>query len=472
MISPGVGVSVGGAGVDLDITQPTAGSLSLVVDSSTQITVSHTGASDNVGIDHIVLEWSPNGTSSWTTLSSDTSFPYVHSGLTASTAYYYRATVYDAAGNNSTTATVNDTTSAPAGGTVYFTEDFETALPAAYNSDGTLALNVNGGWDGNDCATFTLPAIVADNDYALPDWAVFAANQSRHVFIGFAEYYGANWASAIPSTGTCKPLIVHPFVGGNAKRMIHHLRLIDTGAGTPVDVGIMYPEHGQTRSANDVICDVTEALTTDVNTTTNAITENNHLRQTGDRYYYTNAGGQPNAIGGLTVDRYYNVIRVDANTFQLAENFDDAIAGTNINLTSVGTGTHTFTFNDLFVPAGNLSKWFWHEIELDMDAKVVRWWLTARDNQINVLQPIPNNGNFLNGGGVPTYATVSCTRRLIVEKQMEDPALPGSYDPGDYWLNADYGFYGNWTGQPTKEIDTWITADNATDVAAPVGFQV
>lgn len=84
--------------------------------------------------------------------------------------------------------------------------------------------------------------------------------------------------------------------------------------------------------------------TTTVNTGTDTITETAHTLATGDSVRYANGGGTD--IGGLTNGTTYWAILVDANNFKLATSLANALAGTAIDLTSVGTGTaHTISEN-------------------------------------------------------------------------------------------------------------------------------
>ena len=46
--------------------------------------------------------------------------------------------------------------------------------------------------------------------------------------------------------------------------------------------------------------------------------------------------------GGLSVTNYW-IIKIDADTFKLATSAANALAGTAVDITSVGTGTHTLT---------------------------------------------------------------------------------------------------------------------------------
>lgn len=64
------------------------------------------------------IERSPNGSSSWTTLTTITlpaTLTYTHTGLTPSTTYYYRIVAIDAANNTSTPSSASATTSAQTG---------------------------------------------------------------------------------------------------------------------------------------------------------------------------------------------------------------------------------------------------------------------------------------------------------------------------------------------------------------------
>jgi len=85
------------------------------------------------------------------------------------------------------------------------------------------------------------------------------------------------------------------------------------------------------------------ASSSTVSTTANTITISNHGLSTFDRATY-DVNGQT-AIGGLSNGTLYNVIKVDANTFKLATNYTNCLAGTPISLTSVsGSTTQKFNF--------------------------------------------------------------------------------------------------------------------------------
>jgi microcystin-dependent protein len=78
-----------------------------------------------------------------------------------------------------------------------------------------------------------------------------------------------------------------------------------------------------------------------VNITTEEITVTGHsYRRTGFRVRVSSSG---TIIGGLAISTDYYVIIVNANTIKLATTRANALAGTAINLTSQGTGTHTIS---------------------------------------------------------------------------------------------------------------------------------
>lgn len=85
------------------------------------------------------------------------------------------------------------------------------------------------------------------------------------------------------------------------------------------------------------------ASSSTVSTSSNTITISNHGLSTFDRATYdTNS---ETAIGGLSNGTLYYVIKIDDNTFKLATNYANCVAGTPISLTSVsGSTTQKFNF--------------------------------------------------------------------------------------------------------------------------------
>jgi fibronectin type 3 domain-containing protein len=105
-----------------DTTVPTAPSgLTASAASSTQIGVSWTASTDNVGVTGYRLErCSGAGCSSFTQIATPTATSYTDTGLTAASSYTYRVRATDAAGNlssysSSASATTQSTSSGPVG---------------------------------------------------------------------------------------------------------------------------------------------------------------------------------------------------------------------------------------------------------------------------------------------------------------------------------------------------------------------
>jgi hypothetical protein len=81
----------------------------------------------------------------------------------------------------------------------------------------------------------------------------------------------------------------------------------------------------------------------DINLVTNSINKTNHRFVTGDVVLYSVNGGT--AIEGLVNNTNYFVIKVTDNQIKLATTFANALAGTSIDLTAYGVGTHLLSAN-------------------------------------------------------------------------------------------------------------------------------
>lgn len=77
-----------------------------------------------------------------------------------------------------------------------------------------------------------------------------------------------------------------------------------------------------------------------VNTTAETATITAHPYVTGVLGQLTTTGGLP---AGLATSTNYYIIAVDADTVKFATSLANALAGTAIDLTTQGTGNHTFT---------------------------------------------------------------------------------------------------------------------------------
>jgi hypothetical protein len=79
-----------------------------------------------------------------------------------------------------------------------------------------------------------------------------------------------------------------------------------------------------------------------IDITNNIILYNDHNFSTGDAVTYTVEPGDI-AIAPLTINTVYYIINHSVNSIKLASSYANALAGTPIDLTSVGSGIHTFT---------------------------------------------------------------------------------------------------------------------------------
>lgn len=91
----------------------------------------------------------------------------------------------------------------------------------------------------------------------------------------------------------------------------------------------------------------------DVNVTDNTITETAHGFKRGLKGQFTTTGGLP---AGLSAATDYFVIVVDANTYKVATSLANAQAGTAVDITTQGTGTHTFTPTSIAGASAKLQK--------------------------------------------------------------------------------------------------------------------
>lgn len=96
-----------------------------------------------------------------------------------------------------------------------------------------------------------------------------------------------------------------------------------------------------------------EFATSDVTAAADTITEVGHGFTTGLKGQASSTTTLP---AGLSTSTDYFVIVVDADTYQLASSLSNALAGTQIDITDAGTGTHTFTPTSLAGASVKLEK--------------------------------------------------------------------------------------------------------------------
>lgn len=78
---------------------------------------------------------------------------------------------------------------------------------------------------------------------------------------------------------------------------------------------------------------------TSVDISLDQFTKNSHELQSGDEIQLVSTGVLP---APLLATRTYFALGVDENTFQICDSFLDAVNSNPINITTVGTGTHSF----------------------------------------------------------------------------------------------------------------------------------
>ncbi|MGH3430583.1 MAG: fibronectin type III domain-containing protein, partial [Mycobacteriales bacterium] len=193
-----------GGGGSGDTQPPTApSSLSATALSSSQINLSWTASTDNVGVTGYRIErCQGTGCSSFTQIGTTTATTYSSGGLVASTSYSYRVRATDGAGNlspysNTATATTQQATTG-GGGTLAYVQGGE-AIPQTPQTSVSVTLNAQAAGDFNlvvigwNNATSSVLSVTdsAGNSYALtggPTTDPQAGSQ--------AIYYAANIAAS------------------------------------------------------------------------------------------------------------------------------------------------------------------------------------------------------------------------------------------------------------------------------------
>lgn len=89
-----------------DTQAPTAPSNLTATATSTQISLTWTGSTDNIGVSQYIIERSTSATSGFSQLAVSNINSYINTGLIANTTYYYRIRAQDAAGNLSSYSNV------------------------------------------------------------------------------------------------------------------------------------------------------------------------------------------------------------------------------------------------------------------------------------------------------------------------------------------------------------------------------
>lgn len=339
-------------------------------------------------------------------------------------------------------------------------------LPSQSNEHGSIV--TGGSFDGSNCYRITLPV---PDDPPVNGLEGVQFTDSNVAWIGFAVKFGADYCLPFFGVGgTQKPFIVHRANGLSAQRLILQNRTAGSVIWWYFNNGVETLFENMTAASQTV-------PSSNVNTGTDSININGHYRITGDRITY--AGSTGTVIGGLTAGREYYAIAphawvegsvalqaVDNNNLKLANTYAEALAGTAINLTSQGTGNHTFTRQDSFAVNGNLNKWFWFEFECNNTDNVLRMYATAIDGVYNRVIPTGYN-TWQESGGVPVWESAPCVRRLITQTPLLYSGSPFSYFDLGYFEGYDEA---DVTSNTILDIDEIKASDHASRVSAATGF--
>ncbi len=237
--------------------------------------------------------------------------------------------------------------------------DFDQGSIQLVYTDATTAAKTFGGVREVDTITFATKAATTDGDYVVIN-----------------DYLGGSWAIALDKAGTAsnEPTgaawlavaaankdyvdISSATSGADVAALIETainaltgLTAVITAADSTADLvctaawsGVVTAPTVYSKAGAAGTGSITKAVTTPgtsaaVNTTTNVITKAAHGQVTGAKVALTSAGTLPT---GLSATNYW-IIKVDADTFKLAESLVLAEAGTAVDITTPGIGTHTIT---------------------------------------------------------------------------------------------------------------------------------
>jgi hypothetical protein len=184
--------------------------------------------------------------------------------------------------------------------------------------------------------TFTLQVVAA------------AANPTNTVLIAFTGTPAAIICTVTPNDGTNNTATPVTVTSANLVQLItsgvitgkvptitdlSSLRTLQTAAGGGA------ADLADTGEGDGKIATFAGGLDTTLNLTDDTITIAAHGYATGTKVALTTAGTLPT---GTSATDYW-IIKIDANTIKLAASLANAVAGTKVNMTVEGSGTHTLT---------------------------------------------------------------------------------------------------------------------------------
>ncbi|MCD1261171.1 discoidin domain-containing protein [Paenibacillus athensensis] len=226
--------SNGGGGGGGDTQAPsTPSGLTATATSSSQINLSWTASTDNVGVTGYDIY------RGGTLVGSSTTTSYSDTGLTASTAYSYTVKAKDAAGNvSAASSAASATTQAGGGGGGTYTALSRTGWTATSNpTSGDVPANL---LDGSLTTRWSTGATMANGQYFVVDMksaqsfnrvvmdSTNAANDYARGYQVFVSNDGTNWGSAVASGTGSTAVITVDFAAQSAR----YIKVVQTGTAS------------------------------------------------------------------------------------------------------------------------------------------------------------------------------------------------------------------------------------------------
>jgi hypothetical protein len=146
--------------------------------------------------------------------------------------------------------------------------------------------------------------------------------------------------------------------------------------------------------------------------TTDVITRVAHALQTGDGP--VRAFSDTTLPAGLAAATDYYVIKIDDDTFYLATSLANAYAGTRIDITSTGTGTHTLDLTGVGTKRGIWGHFIYEgpQPELNHEAPEMAVIVDGVISGTSMLR--------MNGGGAQTHVEMTVELASVWDLEMED----------------------------------------------------
>jgi hypothetical protein len=226
-------------------------------------------------------------------------------------------------------------------------------------TDATTTAKTFGGVREVDQITFAAKASTTNGDYFVINdylggaWAIGldtlgtgAATPTGAAWVAVAAANKAYVDISLATTGTEVEVIVATAINAltgftdviTAVNSTTHMNCTAAYAGV-VTAPTVYSRAGAAGTGSITKSVTTAGTSAAVNTSTDRVTLAAHGQVTGSKVALTTAGTLPT---GVTATNYWLIV-IDANTFQFASSLANAAAGTAIDLTTPGFGTHTIT---------------------------------------------------------------------------------------------------------------------------------